>query len=53
MESWYSEKLPISIQVALLESKYTNKEIALYYLDHLIQHTNTSLNKLLKVLLID
>jgi hypothetical protein len=53
MESWYSEKLPASTQVALSKSGYTNKEIALQYLDHLIQYTNAGLDKPLKVLLIN
>jgi hypothetical protein len=37
----------------LLNSKYTNKEILLIYLNHIILHTNTKLNKPLKVLLIN
>jgi len=53
MESWYSKKLPTGIRVALSEFGYTNKEIALHYLNHLIQHTNASLDKPLKVLLMD
>ena len=53
MESWYLEKLPMGTWVALLESRYTNKEITLHYLDHLIQHTNAGLDKPLKVLLMD
>jgi len=53
MESWYSEKLPTGTRVALSESGYTNKDIALHYLDHLIQHTNAGLDKPPKVLLMD
>jgi hypothetical protein len=53
IESWYSKKLPTSTRVALLEFRYTNKEIALHYLNYLIQHTNASLDKLLKVLLMN
>jgi hypothetical protein len=45
--------LPTGTQVALSKSGYTNKEIALHYLNHLIQHTNAGLDKPLKVLLID
>jgi hypothetical protein len=39
--------------VVLLDFRYTNKEISLIYLDHIILHTNAGLNKPLKVLLID
>ena len=37
----------------LLDSGYTNKEISLIYLDHIILHTNAGLDKPPKVLLID
>jgi hypothetical protein len=37
----------------LLNSKYTNKEISLILLDYIALHTNASLNKRLKVLLMD
>lgn len=53
IESWYLEKLPVGKQVALSESRYTNKEIALHYFDYLIQHTNAGLDKPLEVLLMD
>jgi hypothetical protein len=39
--------------VVLLDSRYTNKEISLIYLDHIILHTNAGLDKPLKVLLMD
>jgi hypothetical protein len=39
--------------VVLLDSRYTNKEISLIYLDHIILHTNAGMDKPLKVLLID
>jgi DDE superfamily endonuclease len=53
MESWYSLKLEKGVRVVLLDSGYTNKEILLIYLDHIILHTNAGLDKPLKVLLID
>jgi hypothetical protein len=37
----------------LSDSGYTNKEISLIYLDHIILHTNAGLNKPPKVLLMD
>jgi hypothetical protein len=37
----------------LLESRYTNKEISLILLDHIILHTQASLEKPQKALLID
>ena len=37
----------------LLDSRYTNKEISLIYLDYIILYTNARLDKCLKVLLID
>ena len=39
--------------MVLSDSRYTNKDISLIYLDHLILHTNAGLNKFPKVLLID
>jgi hypothetical protein len=39
--------------VVLLDSKNTNKEISLIYLDYIILHPNARLDKPLKVLLID
>lgn len=53
MESWYSEKLPKGTRVALSDSGYTNKDIALIYLDHLIEHINAGPDKPSKVLLMD
>jgi hypothetical protein len=53
MESWYSLKLEKGVQVVLLDSRYTNKEISLIYSDHIILHTNAGLNRPPKVLLID
>jgi hypothetical protein len=53
MESWYSSKLEKGVQVVLSDSRYTNKEISLIYLDYIILHTNSGLNKPPKVLLID
>jgi hypothetical protein len=37
----------------LSDSGYTNKEISLIFLNHIILHTNAGMDKLLKVLLID
>jgi hypothetical protein len=53
MESWYSSRLEKGVQVVLSNSRYTNREISLIYLDHLILYTNARLDKPLKVLLID
>jgi len=53
MENWYSSKLEKGVRVVLSDSGYTNKEISLIYLDHIILHTNAGLDKPLKVLLID
>jgi hypothetical protein len=53
MESWYSSKLEKGIRVVLLDSRYTNKEISLIYLDYIILHTNARLDNPPKVLLID
>jgi len=39
--------------VVLSDSRYTNKEISLIYLDYIILYTNARLDKPLKVLLID
>ena len=53
MESWYSDKFEKGVRVVLLESGYTNKEISLILLDHIILHTSASLDKPRKVLLMD
>jgi hypothetical protein len=53
MESWYLDKLEKGICVVLSDSRYTNKDICLILLDYIIKHTNASLDKPLKVLLID
>ena len=53
MESWYLEKLEKDVQVVLSDSGYTNKEISLVLLDYIILHTKASIDKPLKVLLID
>jgi hypothetical protein len=37
----------------LSDSRYTNKEISLIYLNHIILHTNAGIDKPLKVLFID
>jgi len=41
------------IYVVLLDSRYTNKDICLILLNHIIKYTNASLNKPSKVLLIN
>ena len=53
MESWYSSRLEKGVRVVLSDSGYTNKEISLIYLDHIILHTNARLDKPLKVLFIN
>jgi hypothetical protein len=53
MESWYLDKLKKGVRVVLSEFRYTNKEISLILLNHIILHTGASLNKPWKVLLID
>jgi hypothetical protein len=53
MEIWYSSKLEKGVRVVLSDSGYTNKEISLIYLDHIILHTNAGLDKPPKVLLMD
>jgi hypothetical protein len=53
MESWYSDKLEPGVRVVLSDSGYTNKEISLILLDHIILHTNAGMDKPCKVLLMD
>jgi hypothetical protein len=53
IESWYLDKLEKGICVVLSDSGYTNKDICLILLNHIIKHTNAGLDKPLKVLLID
>jgi hypothetical protein len=53
MESWYSNKLEKGVQVVLSDSGYTNKEISLILLNHIILHTNAGMDKPPKVLLMD
>ena len=47
------EKLDDNARVLLSESRYTNMELALIYLDHLILYTSAATNKPPKVLLMD
>jgi hypothetical protein len=47
------DKLEKGIQVVLSDSGYTNKDISLILLDYIIKYTNASLDKPLKVLLIN
>jgi hypothetical protein len=53
IKSWYLDKLEKGVQVVLLDSRYANKDISLILLNHIIKYTNASLDKPLKVLLID
>lgn len=53
MENWYSEKLERGVRVVLSDSGYTNKDISLILLDHIILHTNAGIDKPIKVLLMD
>jgi len=53
MENWYSEKLEKGVRVVLSDSGYTNKEISLILLDHIILYTGAGVDKPLKVLLMD
>jgi hypothetical protein len=53
MESWYHENLTSNELVLLSDSGYTNNELAMLYLEHLIQHTNAGPNHPKKVLLMD
>ena len=53
MENWYTDKLDDNVRVLLSNSGYINSELALIYLDHLIEHTNAGTDKPPKVLLMD
>ena len=53
IENQYIEKLDDDARVLLSKSRYTNTELALIYLDHLILHTSAATNKPPKVLLMD
>jgi hypothetical protein len=53
IENWYLEKLEKGVQVVLSDSGYTNKEISLILLNHIILHTNADMDKRFKVLLIN
>jgi DDE superfamily endonuclease len=53
IENWYLEKLEKGVRVVLSDSRYTNKEILLILLNHIILYTEAGINKPLKVLLID
>jgi DDE superfamily endonuclease len=53
IENWYLEKLEKGVRVVLSDSRYTNKDISLILLNHIILHTNAGIDKPPKVLLID
>jgi hypothetical protein len=53
MEAWVIQELVGKERIRLTTTRYTNNEVALKYLDHLILHLQASLEKPWKILLID
>jgi len=53
MESWYHKNLTGDERVALSNTGYTNSEVAIKYLHHFIQHTNSTSSSSPKLLLMD
>ena len=53
MDNWISEKLIGTEHIACTPTGYTNNEIVMQYLDHLIKHSKAGLNKPWKILLLD
>lgn len=53
MDNWISEKLIGTEHIACTPTGYTNNEIVMQYLNHLIKHSKAGLNKPWKILLLD
>ena len=53
MDNWFSEKLIGLEHIACTLTGYTNNEIVIQYLDHLIKHSKARQNKPWKILLLD
>jgi hypothetical protein len=53
MDNWVAAELVGTEQVACSPIGYTNNDIAMQYLDHLIKHSRASPNKPWKILLLD
>jgi len=53
IDNWVHENLIRKERIAATLTSYTNNNIAMQYLDHLIKHTHAGPNKLWKILLLD
>jgi hypothetical protein len=53
MESWFHENLHGDEKVAVSDSGYMNSELAMEYLRHFIQHSMSSINSKMNLLLMD
>jgi hypothetical protein len=53
MENWLEDELKGDERIACTPTGYTNNEIALEYIDHLIKHTRAGPDKPWKILLLD
>jgi hypothetical protein len=53
MDNWINEKLIGKERIVATPTGYTNNEIALQYMDHLIKHSRAGPNKPWKILLLD
>lgn len=52
-DTWYHKSLQDTEWGLLLESKYTNNDLAIEWMNHFILHTKSTLTSNLKVLLLD
>ena len=53
MDNWVHENLVGKEGIAATPRDYTNNDITIQYLDHLIEHTHAGLNKPWKILLFE
>lgn len=53
MENWIADEFHGDERIECTPTGYTNNEIALLYLDYLIEHTKAAKNKAWKILLLD
>jgi hypothetical protein len=53
MENWIAQELVRKERIAYTETRYTNDDVALLYLNHLITHVRAGLTKPWKILLLD
>jgi hypothetical protein len=53
MDNWFNNNLDLETVIDISDSRYTNNEIGLNFLQHFIEHTQSSSSSQYKMLLFD